>query len=79
MSEIGIFIFNVSNSDIKDPKFISVNEKIITSYNSLLKDLRELVQTKFRGKQQELRNICFGTSQLFIAMLLQQHALMTMR
>lgn len=48
-----------------------MNGKITTSYISLIKDLRELVDSKFRGKHQELRNICFGTSQLFIALLLQ--------
>jgi len=61
----------IGNADVKDQKFISVNEKIATSYTSLIKDLRNLVESKFRGKHQELRNICFGTSQLFIALLLQ--------
>lgn len=61
----------IGNADVKDQKFISVNEKISTSYTSLIKDLRDLVGSKFRGKYQELRNICFGTSQLFIALLLQ--------
>lgn len=56
-----------------------MNGKITTSYISLIKDLRELVESKFRGKHQELRNICFGTSQLFIALLLQQFALSSMR
>jgi len=56
---------------VKDSKFISANEKITTNYTGLMKDLRELVESQFRGKYQELRNICFGVSQLFIALLLQ--------
>lgn len=51
----------------------------MSSYNALIKDLGQLVLNKFKGKHQELRNICFGTSQVFTAMLLQQHAVLTMR
>lgn len=38
-----------------------------------------MVDKKFRDKHQELRNICFATSRLFIALLLQQYALVSMR
>jgi len=52
LKELGNFIFNSSNSDVKDTKFISVNETIISAYNGLIKDLRDLVDSKFRNKHQ---------------------------
>lgn len=40
------------NADVKNQKFISVNEKIVNAYNALIKDLRGLVDTKFKNKNQ---------------------------
>lgn len=47
-----VIVMLFRNADVKDQKFISVNEKIVNAYNALIKDLRSLVDTKFKNKHQ---------------------------
>jgi hypothetical protein len=60
---------------MRTKQFDEPSNKLIQAYNQVVADLSAAKNKMFKGFENELRSLCFGVCRVFVALLLQLHAM----